>query len=82
MRLLLQKHEIDVVYKKASQLIPIEIKSSQTFNKIFMKELDYFSTLFPEQCEKGYIVYAGESSQKLGWRTLMHYQDVSQITEK
>lgn len=76
-----QQHEIDVVYKKASLLLPIEIKSSHTFNKSYMKELDYFSALFPEQCEQGYIVYAGDASQRLGWRTLIHYQEVEKIVD-
>lgn len=74
-----QKHEVDVIYKKANELIPIEIKSSQTFNKRFYKEINYFSQLFPEQCNQGYIVYAGDSSQKIGWRTLLNYLDTSTI---
>lgn len=32
-----QKHEVDVVFKKANELIPIEIKSSKTYNKAFKK---------------------------------------------
>ena len=74
-----QQHEIDVIYKNGHQLIPIEIKSSKTFNKDFLKELDYFSKLFPEQCEQGYVIYAGEQHQKIGWRSLLNYLDVSQI---
>ena len=74
-----QQHEIDVVYKNGHELIPIEIKSSKTFNKDFLKELDYFSKLFPEQCEQGYVVYAGEQRQKIGWRSLLNYLDVSRV---
>ncbi|OGT27743.1 MAG: hypothetical protein A2624_06185 [Gammaproteobacteria bacterium RIFCSPHIGHO2_01_FULL_42_8] len=74
-----QKHEVDVVYKKANQLIPIEIKSSQTFTKSFLEGIDYFSTLFPTQCDSGYIVYAGEQSQKLGWRALLNFREAGKI---
>lgn len=74
-----QKHEIDLIYKKGNQLLPIEIKSSKTFNKRFLKELDYFAQLFPKQCGNGYLVYAGKQSQKLLWRTLMNYFDTASI---
>ncbi len=74
-----QKHEVDLIYKKADELVPIEIKSSKTFNKRFFKEIDYFSQLFPEFCQKGYIVYAGEQQQKLGWRYLVQYLDAGDI---
>lgn len=74
-----QKHEIDLVYQKADKLIPIEIKSSKTFTTKFMEGLDYFSKIFPIQCEMGYIVYAGNQEQKLGWRALINYQQVDKI---
>ncbi len=74
-----QKHEVDLIYKKASRLVPIEIKSSKTFNKRFLKELDYFSQLFPEQCDNGYLVYAGDRAQKIMWRELINYLDASSI---
>lgn len=77
-----QKHEVDVIYKNANQLIPIEIKSSKTFIKKFMGEIDYFSELFPEQCDRGYIVYAGNQTQKLRWCELLNYRDVEKIVEK
>ena len=74
-----QGHEVDVIYKRASELIPIEIKSSHTFTKHFLKGLDYFAQLFPEQCRTGYIIYAGEHVQQIGWRHLMHYLDVGRV---
>lgn len=74
-----QKHEVDVIYKKANQLVPIEIKSSKTFTKQFMGGLDYFSRLFPEQCERGYIVYAGDQAQKIGKNELLNYRNVEKI---
>ncbi len=76
-----QQHEIDVVYKKGHQLIPIEIKSAKTFNQQFLKGIDYFSRIFPQQCEQGYIVYAGNQEQKIGWRHLLNYLSTSQITK-
>lgn len=74
-----QQHEVDVIYKKANELIPIEIKSAKTFNKQFLKTIDYFAQLFPEQCSQAYIIYAGESTQKIGWRQLINYLSTSEI---
>ena len=34
-----QKNEVDVIYKKGHELIPIEIKSSKTFHSEFIKKL-------------------------------------------
>ena len=50
-----------------------------TFQKFFLKELDYFSALFPEQCKAGYVIYAGHTSQNIGWRMLLNYQSVREI---
>lgn len=74
-----QKHEVDVVYQKAHQLIPIEIKSSKTYISAFHKALDYFSSIFPEQCKEGYVVYAGDQEQPIGWRHLINYQNTARI---
>ena len=74
-----KKHEVDLIYKKANELIPIEIKSSKTFTKRFLKGVDYFSQLFSEQCRQGYIVYTGEQEQAIGWRYLLNYLNASDI---
>lgn len=74
-----QKHEVDLVYQNARNLMPIEIKSSKTFHSRFLKELDYFANLFPEQCQTGYLIYTGDQKQKLVWRQLINYKDASSI---
>lgn len=74
-----QGHEVDLIYQKESQLIPIEIKSSKTFHPQFLKEIDYFSTLFPDKCKQGYVIYSGEHAQPLGWKYLLNYQKAHQI---
>lgn len=76
-----QYHKVDLIYQHAQALIPIEIKSSQTFISSFTKGLDYFSQLFPTQCSKGYVIYAGEQSQQIGWKKLINYQDANQLVK-
>lgn len=57
-------HEIDLVIDEGTSLFPIEIKSSQTFNSDFTKELSYLNRL---QCKHsqfplGECIYAGDES--------------------
>lgn len=54
--------EVDLLYRSGSQLVPIEIKSSQTFHKDHFKGLYRFSKIFPSQ--PGAVVYAGQSAQQ------------------
>ena len=46
-----------------------------------MKELDYFSKLFPMQCSKGFIVYTGEHEQPLGWKQLLNFMNLNKMME-
>ena len=75
-----QKHEVDLIYKTASELIPIEIKASKTYNSHFLKGIDYFSSLFPNECKQGYIIYTGNQGQAIGWRQLINFTDAYKIT--
>ena len=54
-----KKNEVDLIYKKQNQLIPIEIKSAMTFNKNFVKGVSYFQKLSPK-ATIGYVIYSGD----------------------
>ena len=66
-------HEVDLIFQSGHQLIPIEIKASQTFNKDFLKNLKFFQELVGERSEKGYLIYAGEHEQRIGKLEIMNY---------
>ena len=55
--------EIDLVFTKGNQIIPIEIKSSKTFHPDFLKGLDYIEKLFPAKIPKSFLVYDGLMEQ-------------------
>lgn len=59
------QNEIDLIFKDGNNLIPIEIKSSQTFQPQFLKGLEYFKALTKERCKKGILIYGGEQEQRL-----------------
>lgn len=73
------KHEIDVIIKQSNQLIPVEIKSAQTFHKDFLKGLQYYRDIVGERVRTGYVVYAGDLSQSLNGFQLINYRDSARI---
>lgn len=72
-------NEINLIYKKASQLIPIEIKSSESFDRGFLKRLKYFQQLVPDKVSSGYVVYAGEMEYSVDGFELLSYRHVDKM---
>lgn len=72
-------HEIDLIYKKAHELIPIEIKSAKSFDPSFIKKLIYFRELAGDRVPTGYLVYSGELTYKVEGFQLMNFKNVSEI---
>ena len=70
--------EVDILFKQGSQLTPIEIKSSATFNKIFAKGIHKFQKL-TDSAQKGYIVYSGEFTPDTKTYTVVNFLDIPTI---
>jgi uncharacterized protein len=70
----IQKNEVDVIFKHGSELIPIEIKSSKTYNPEFLKGLHFFQNLTGDRAPKGYLIYAGEQQQAIHGIYLLNYK--------
>lgn len=60
------QHEVDVIFKHGNQLIPIEIKSSKTFNLNFIKEIKYLDSFIADRIEHGWVIYSGEEKHPIG----------------
>ena len=71
-------NEVDIVFRKGRKLIPVEIKSSQTFNSDFMKGLDYFKSLFSDRVAGDLLIYDGSIEQS-GTRSILNYKTFSPI---
>ncbi len=71
--------EVDIIYKKGSQLIPIEIKSAATFNKVFAKSIHKFQKLTPK-AQKGFVVYAGDFTAKTETYSIVNYRNCHLLT--
>lgn len=53
------QHEIDLLYPNGSRYVPVEIKSSRTYRKDFLKGIHYFQKISAQR-EPGLLIYDGE----------------------
>ena len=70
--------EVDLIYKKGRQLIPIEIKSAMTFSSEFLKGINYFYKISNSD-NRGYVVYSGKLVYESEKYSLMNFWDVNEI---
>ena len=69
-------NEIDLIIKNASELVPIEIKSSMTFNDHFLKNLKYFKKISKQSREKEFLIYSGRIEQGIGSTEVMNFKNI------
>ncbi len=67
------KNEVDLIYKKQRELIPVEIKAAMTYNDNLLKGVRYFQKINPDS-EHGCLIYAGELEFENETIKVMHYQ--------
>ncbi len=68
-----QGKEVDVIYQRGRELIPIEIKSSRTYNTTFLDTLILFHQLAKERVPKSFLIYGGMDGQ-VHTTTLLSWQ--------
>ncbi len=73
-----KKNEVDIIYKAGNRLIPIEIKSSKTYNSEFLDKLHFFQKLAGDRAPQGYLIYAGDQEQRIKSIELLSYKHSSQ----
>jgi predicted AAA+ superfamily ATPase len=71
-------HEVDLIFQSGHQLVPIEIKASQTFNQDFLKNLRFFQELVGERMPKGVLIYSGHQEHSVNSFQLLHYTHAAQ----
>ena len=72
------KNEVDAIFQKGHQLIPIEIKSSKTFHKEFLKGITFFQKISKGRAPNGVVIYGGDQEQKLLSNRLMNFKNSEQ----
>ena len=76
------QNEVDLIFKKGHDLIPIEIKSSQTFHPDFFKGINYFKKIFDQRVPCGYLIYTGEIEQTILGNKLINYKNATRALEE
>lgn len=71
------QNEIDIIYKTGHHLIPIEVKSSQTFQIDFLKGLKHFKKLMGDKIDIQFLVYDGEFEQKSDDLQIVNFKHIS-----
>jgi uncharacterized protein len=73
-------HEIDCIFEKDDNLIPIEIKSSMTINNSFFNNFKYFEKIAKDShLNKNYLIYAGDKNQKRSIANIITWKDLELI---
>jgi len=70
--------EVDLLLSKGRSIVPIEIKSSPTFNAAFADNIRRFHT-FAENILDGYVVYSGAGSDRVKDTKYVNFREVGEI---
>lgn len=73
-------NEVDLIYKRSRELIPVEIKSARTLNDKFFKGIKYFRKISSKAAE-GYLLYAGELTPDTASVKVRHFTGTREIFE-
>ncbi len=70
-----KNNEIDLLIDKGNEVIPIEIKSGQTYNETFRKGLKHWRKIYNSN-QKGYVVYGGQDVRMINEDSLLNTQNI------
>lgn len=68
--------EVDLIFQQGLKLIAIEIKSSKTFNKEFIKDISNFKALAKKHDVEAFVIYSGEHQQTVQDYQIINYQQL------
>lgn len=74
-----QKNEVDIIYKRGVELIPIEIKSAQTITRSYFKGLDYFKSKAGDRAPCSYLIYSGKEEYEMNFTRVLNFWHTSQL---
>jgi len=71
--------EIDMIFETAENLVPIEIKSAQTFHLDFLKGFQHFNKVFGDRITRRVLVYDGKQEMTLKETELVNFRNATQL---
>jgi predicted AAA+ superfamily ATPase len=71
------QNEVDLIWQRGRELIPIEIKYGQTYQHNFIKGLEHFKKIAKDRVPYGYVIYTGDTPETSStlWK-LINYRTV------
>ena len=72
-------NEVDLIIPDGHNLIPVEIKSSETFHKSLLKSNLFIKKLYEERIKKSYLIYSGKQEQTVNGIDLLNYKNSAEI---
>lgn len=77
-----QGHEVDFVFQCGHELVPIEVKASQTFKPLLLKNLYFFEKLLGSRCRGGALIYGGDNQGKVHSFSILNFADGAKALEE
>ena len=71
--------EIDCIIENGNILTPIEIKSGNTFNRDFFRNLNYWNKLSGNSLENSYVIYGGNSDRDTQEGCLLSWMNITRV---
>lgn len=72
-------NEVDLILDYSTHLDAIEIKSSQTFDKSFLKGLNHIREVLPQRIRNTTVCYSGEVEQEVAGNRLVNYKNTARL---
>lgn len=72
-------HEVDCILEHGNQLVPIEIKSSETINSDFFTGLIKWNHLTGNEPSHGYVIYGGQEKQSRSQGTILSWRKLNSL---
>ena len=74
-------NEIDCLYRNGASLTPIEIKSSKTFDRSFLKGINKFNEISNRMSDKSFIIYSGSQEQSIHNTEILNFKHLARLFE-
>jgi len=71
--------EIDCIIENGNLITPVEIKSGNTFNQDYFKNLNYWNKLSGNTNKNSYVIYGGESGRETKDGKLLSWNDLYDV---
>lgn len=71
--------EIDCIIENGNSLTPVEIKSGNTYNPDFFKQLNYWNNLSDNSNKNSFVIYGGDLSREMKEGRLLSWKEVLKV---